>query len=407
MSDSEQTTSSTAPLFGVLAEFDTPTALVKAARKVRDAGYRRWDTYTPFPIHGIEKDMGITMTKLPWFVIAMALTGMAAGIFFQYWFNAVDYKFIISGKPVWSWPANVPVIFEMTILFSAFGAIGGMMFLNNLPLPSHPLDLKERFRRVSDDKFFLLIEASDSKFDEADTRKLLEATSPVVLEDVLEDRVTSSTVPSWLMYAVVILGAASMVPFALFAQARTAKSREGRIHVVFDMDFTPAYKSQEKNVLFGDQRAMRNPPAGTVAQGKLQDDDHMFTGRIGATFATTLPAGIAANEATMEVGKQQFGIYCAPCHGLSGDGNGMVNQRASSLKQGWVPPSNLHQGYIREQAAGQLFNTITNGIRNMPGYAAQIDADERWAIVLYIRALQKSQAASANELSDAERAQLQ
>jgi mono/diheme cytochrome c family protein len=395
MSDSEQSTSSTAPLFGVLAEYDTPTALVKASRKVRDAGYRRWDTYTPFPIHGIEKDMGITMTKLPWFVLAMALTGMAAGTFFQYWFNAVDYPFLISGKPMWSWPANVPIIFEMTILFSAFGAIGGMLFLNNLPLPSHPLDLKERFRRVSDDKFFLLIEASDSKFDEADTRKLL------------EDRQTSANVPAGLMYAMIILGAASMVPFALFAQARTAKSREGRVHVVFDMDFTPAYKAQEKNVLFGDQRGMRLPPAGTVALGKLHEDDHMYTGRIGANFATTLPNGVEADDATMELGKQQFGIYCTPCHGITGDGNGMVNERASTLKQGWVPPSNLHQQYIREQAAGQLFNTITNGIRNMPGYAAQIDANERWAIVLYIRALQKSQATSVSELSEADRAQLQ
>jgi mono/diheme cytochrome c family protein len=406
MSDSEQTSNSAAPLFGVLAEYDTPTALVKAARKVRDAGYRRWDTYTPFPIHGIEKDMGITMTKLPWFVLCMALLGMAAGTYFQFWTNAVDYRWLVSGKPFWSWPANIPIIFEMTILFSAFGALGGMLFLNNLPLPSHPLDLKERFRRVTDDKFFLVIEASDAKFDEKDTRALLEATTPVVLEDVPEDRVTSNVVPRALMYTLVILGVASLVPFALFAQARTAKSRQGRIHVVWDMDFTPAYKAQEANILFGDQRAMRTPPPGTVAQGHLEDDDHMFTGKVGDSYATTLPAGITASEATMQIGKQQFGIYCAPCHGLGGEGNGMVNERASSLKQGWVPPSNLHQQYIKEQPAGQLFSTITNGIRNMPGYAAQVDPDERWAIVLYLRALQKSQAASSSELSDADRAQL-
>jgi mono/diheme cytochrome c family protein len=408
MSDSEHTpsTSNKAPLYGVMAEYDTPTALVLASRKVRDAGYRRWDTYTPFPIHGIEKAMGIQMTKLPWFVLGMALLGLASATVFQYWTNSVDYKWLISGKPFWSWPANVPIIFEGTILFSAFATIGGMLFLNNLPLPAHPLDLKERFGRASDDKFFLVIEASDPKFDEKDTRKLLESTSPAVLDDVLEDRVTSDQIPKGLMYALVIAGAASLVPFAMFAQARVSKSEKGRFHLVWDMDFTPSYKAQSDNNLFDDQRAMRKPPQGTVAVGQLKNDDHLYRGQIKGAWAATLPKKMVADETTMALGRQQFGIYCAPCHGLSGDGNGMVHQRASTLKQGWVPPSNLHQKYIKEQPAGQLFATITNGIRNMPGYASQIDPEERWAIVLYLRALQKSQGASVGELTDAERAQL-
>lgn len=406
MSDSEKPIATEAPLYGLIAEYDTPTALVHAARKVRDAGFRRWDTYTPFPIHGIERDMGIKMTKLPWFVLCFALMGMAAGTYFQFWTNSVDYRWLISGKPFWSWPANIPIIFEMTILFSAFAAIGGMMFLNNLPLPSHPLDLKDRFRRVSDDKFFLVIEASDPKFDERDTRGLLASTHPAVLDDVLEDRVTSDKVPAPLMYALVILGAATLIPFALFAQARASTMREGRLHVVWDMDFTPAYKAQEGNPLFGDQRAMRNPPEGTVALGQLHEDDHLYTGKVGGAWALSLPEEIPANDVTMQRGKQQFVVYCAPCHGQSGEGDGIINQRAAKLKQGWVPPSNLHQQYIKEQAAGALFGTISNGIRNMPSYAAQIIPEDRWAIVLYVRALQKSQAASVTDLTDAERAQL-
>lgn len=396
-----------APLHGILAEYDTPTAVVKASKKVRDAGYTRWDTYTPFPIHGMDKAMGIKMTRLPWFVICAALTGLATAIWLQWWTNAVDYPWIVSGKPFWSWPANVPIMFELTVLFSAFATLGGMLFLNNLPLPSHPLDLKERFRRVSDDRFFLLIEARDPHFDEEETRKLLNATSPVVLDEVHEDRSSSEHLPRWLTYVLVIAVAASLVPFAMFAKARASKMEEGRRHLIWDMDFTPSYKAQAGNPLYADGRAMRPPPEGTVALGNLNEDDHLHLGKLpGGAWATTLPRSIRADDETMELGKVKFGTYCTPCHGYAGEGNGMVNQRAASLKQGWVPPSNLHDARFHLQPAGEIFNTITNGIRNMPSYGSQLDAEERWAIVLYVRALQQSRKTPANQLSPDERAKL-
>src|SRR5690606_22714994 len=253
----DQDEQKSAPLHGILAEYDTPTAVVKASKKVRDAGYTKWDTFTPFPIHGIEKAMGIKMTILPWFVICAALVGLATAIVLQWWTNAVDYKWLISGKPFWSWPANVPIMFELTILFSAFATLGGMLVLNNLPLPSHPLDLKERFRRASDDKFFLLIESRDPRFDEAATRKLLEETAPVVLDEVHEDRTTSDMIPKALLYTLIVVASASLVPFAMFAKARSSKMEEGRMHVVWDMDFAPSYKTQGSNPLFADGRSMR------------------------------------------------------------------------------------------------------------------------------------------------------
>lgn len=406
-SSTAATSQASAPLHGILAEYDTPTAVVQASKKVRDAGYENWDTYTPFPIHGIDKAMGIKMTKLPWFVICAALTGLATAIVLQWWTNAVDYRWIISGKPFWSWPANVPIMFELTVLFSAFATLGGMLALNNLPLPSHPLDLKERFRRVSDDKFFLLIEARDPRFDEVATRKLLAETSPVVIDDVQEDRTTSDRLPKPLVYTLIVVACASLVPFAIFAQARNAKMEEGRRHLVWDMDFAPAYKAQSGNPLFKDGRSMRTPPQGTVAQGQLQADDHFYRGKTpGGDWALTLPEGVDADEETMELGKAQFGIYCAPCHGHDGEGNGMVNARASKLAQGWVPPTNLHEARLRTMPAGEIFNTITNGIRNMQPYGSQISPEERWAIILYVRALQKSSAAPSLQLSDADRAAL-
>jgi len=403
----DQDAQANAPLHGILAEYDSPTAVVLASKKVRDAGYTRWDTYTPYPIHGIEKAMGIRMTILPWFVIVFAIIGLLTATALQWGTNAMDYKWLISGKPFWSWPANVPIIFELTVLFSAFSTLAGMLALNNLPLLAHPLDLKERFRRVTDDKFFLLIEARDPKFDESNARKLLEATAPVVLDTVKEDRSSSALIPRGLIYAGIVLGVASLVPFAVFAQARTAKMDKGRLHLVWDMDFTPSYKTQSDNPLFEDQRAMRKPPVGTVAQGHLNADDHLHLGKNAeGNWATTLPAGMQADEATMALGKAQFGIYCTPCHGFAGEGNGMVHKKASALGQGWVPPTNLHEERVRNLAAGDMYNTITRGIRNMPAYGSQMDDQERWAVVLYVRALQKSRTVGVGQLTDAERSQL-
>lgn len=393
MSEAKPTETGPAPLHGLLAEYDTPQALVSAAEKVRDAGYTHWDTYTPFPIHGIEPAMGIKYTVLPWIVFGMGLTGLAIGVSMQWWMNAYDYPWIVSGKPFWSIPANVPVAYELTILLSAFGAIFGMLGLNKLPHPSHPLDLKRRFARATDDKFFLLIEARDAKFDEAATKKLLDSTHPALLDDVLEDRVSSDEIPRGILYGLVILTVASLVPFALAVRARETKSDKPRIHVVFDMDSQAKFKAQRENPFFEDGRAMRPDVEGAVAVGQLNDDDHLHQGKVGGAFARTFPASITPTEANMKRGAERFGVYCSPCHGLSGAGDGMVHERAAALEQGtWVQPTNLNQDYLRQKPVGELFNTVTHGVRNMPGYGRQIDVEDRWKILLYVRALERAAA---------------
>ena len=158
----------TAPLpqpCGILAEYDTAERLVRAAREVRDLGYRRFDTFTPYPVHGIDSAMGIRPTRLPWLVAAAGLVGCVTAVLLQWWTNAFDYPWIVSGKPFWSVPATIPITFELTVLFAAITAMVGMLVLNGLPHPSHPLDLKQRFSRVTDDRFFLFIEAVDRRFD--------------------------------------------------------------------------------------------------------------------------------------------------------------------------------------------------------------------------------------------------
>ena len=125
-----ETSNTNGELYGVMAEFDDVTTLCNAADKVRDAGYTKWDCHTPFPVHGLDDLMGIKFTKLPWVVLIMGLTGCSLAVLMQWWMNAVDYPYDISGKPQWSLPANIPVIFEMTVLFSAFTAFFGMWIAN-------------------------------------------------------------------------------------------------------------------------------------------------------------------------------------------------------------------------------------------------------------------------------------
>ena len=396
-----------APVHGILAEYDTPGELITASKKIRDAGFEKWDTYTPFPIHGIDPAMGIKMTRLPWVVLAAGLTGLTTAILLQWYANAFDYKFISSGKPFWSIPANVPIYFELTVLLSAFAALFGMLAMNNLPQPSHPLDLKKRFARVTDDRFFLLIEAADPRFDEDATHQLLAETNPAVLDIVREDRSSSGKLPSGVIYALVVLGAASLVPFAFIAKARAAKTETPRVHVMGDMDWQLKYQAQQENTIFADGRAERPDVPGTVAVGELRDDDHLYIGKENGVWARTFPPAIEPTTENIERGKERYGIYCAPCHGLSGNGDGPIATRATNLSEGtWIPPTNLHQDYLRFMPVGQLFDAASNGVRNMAGYGQLIPTEDRWTIIMYLRALQRSRQSNIADLPEADRASL-
>ena len=160
-------------IHGVVAYYDSVDGVMDASRKIRDAGYKRWDAYTPFPVHGIDEAMGTRATILPWIVLGMGLSGLIVGLGLQWYTNAVDYVFLISGKPDWSLLANIPVTFELVILFSAYTAFFGMLALNKLPHLSNPLHKLERFKRITDDKFAICVEAKDPNFDLARVQKLL------------------------------------------------------------------------------------------------------------------------------------------------------------------------------------------------------------------------------------------
>lgn len=159
--------------WGVLAEFDTTPGLYHACEKVRDAGFKQWDAHTPFPVHGLDDAMGLPPSKLPWIVLVLGLSGTATAFALQYFVHSVEYLIVISGKPFFALPAYVPIMFELSVLFAAFGSVFGMLGLNKLPQFHHPLFRSRRFEAVTDDKFFISIEATDAKFDTEETVEFL------------------------------------------------------------------------------------------------------------------------------------------------------------------------------------------------------------------------------------------
>jgi len=190
------TLDATPEVYGVMGEFHDVDSVIAAAEKIRDAGFVQWDVHSPFPIHGIDRAMGIRPTILPWIVLGGGITGLLGGLVLSFWANATSlpglpyalpgYQMLISGKPIWSLPANIPVIFETTVLLSAFGAVFGMLLLNRLPMLYHPLFKSARFARVTDDRFFVVIEATDPRFDRKSAAEFLRSLGAHAVEEIEE-----------------------------------------------------------------------------------------------------------------------------------------------------------------------------------------------------------------------------
>jgi len=230
--------------------------------------------------------------------------------------------------------------------------------------------------------------------------------------------------PFWLMAIFLVGVVITWVPLAVIARARVSRSEEPRIHILQDMGTQPKYREQQTSEVFADGRADRQRVTGTVARGMLDEDDQYnrgfvrtidSSGKSTVRFFDEFPGQVTVNRALLERGQQRFNIYCYVCHGYDGAGNGPVAQRATQLSQieippgdpplvsNWIAPANLLTDTIRGRPNGQIFNTITNGIRSMPPYGTQIPVADRWAIVAYVRALEVAQNAPLSVMSKNDR----
>ncbi|QDU80803.1 hypothetical protein Pla110_25380 [Polystyrenella longa] len=431
MFDETTSTETVTTVEGVLAEYDNPHALMAAAEKVRDAGFKKWDAHTPFPLHGLDKAMGVRTSILPFLVLGGGFVGVVAALGLQYFTNAYDYRFMISGKPYFSLPASIPVTFELMILFSAFAAFFGMFALNQLPKFANALFHNERFLRVTSDRFFIVIEAADPSYNAADVNSLLQSTGAINVETYYSDT-TETRFPKQIKSALITVALLAMFVPGLIIVKRNTTSINPRFHIVPDMDWQPYFKPQNTNPYFADDRAMRPQIEGTIARGNLEDDSRFYRGIepggeaelanfLNASFqeepadgeeppaADAVPVvdntpwvselPIEVNEVNMERGRQRYRIYCSTCHGLGGEGDGLITLRAQQIGSStWVTPVQLSSESVVNQPVGKIFNTISHGIRKMPGYGSQIPVEDRWAIALYVRALQKSRTATEDQI---------
>lgn len=434
----ENTTEENTKLVGLLAQFDDPNSLIEACDQCRQSGFTKTDAFTPFPVHGIDPALGIKRSILPFIVLSVGITGLFIGLGLQFFANssAFDeispfkgYAYMIGGKPIFSVPANIPVTFEIIVLSSAFATFLGMWGLNRLPMFSNPLHRISRFKRATNDKFFLMIEAGDDKFDRTATEAKMTSWGAVAIEEVRQD-LTDTTLPKWLSLTGVVLAILLLLPPIMIFRAKGMVNRQPRLHFNPDMDWQDKFKAQtvgpisedESNPhLFADMRAMRQPVVGSISYGNLETDSHMFQGLNAdakpvpgkdnlADYATEFPADLDINKVFLARGKQRFEIYCSACHGYAGQGDGLVNQRAMALNQSgdaaWTAAKSLHDPEVKDltkNPVGRLFNTISYGRGTMGPYKDQIIAKDRWAIVAYVKALQETGLpVSSKEADDAE-----
>jgi len=212
--------------------------------------------------------------------------------------------------------------------------------------------------------------------------------------------------PKGLRHLVLFLIALALLPPAIIAFARTFPSKKPPIHYIQDMDNQAKFRAQQATEIYADRRAMRMPVPGTVAQGELRIDEGYETGRVNRQWIEDFPEQVTVDLDFIERGQQRFNVYCLPCHGPAGYGDGVIDKRAKDLLinasrghgTSWVPPKNLHDSQIVKQPVGKIYNTITSGFNMMPAHGPQIPIDDRWAITAYVKALQRSQAARIEDV---------
>lgn len=372
-------------LYSVSAIFRTADEIIHAAEETAKAGYTRFDVHTPYPVHGMDRAMRLKPSKLGYFALAFGLLGAVLGVGFMSWVSLVDYPLVIGGKPFWSWPAFVPVAFEITVLMASVLSIVTMIVLYfKFPNTSHPLHDTPYMKKVSSDGFGISIQADDPKFAEEDVRSFLTGLGGTEVAAIYypdEDRAHWKTLfePKFLgLLAVVAVVTSAATYFTLnvllYMEPFTWMSNQDKII------------PQATSAFFADGIGMRPPVEGTVARGMLP---YPFHGK--PAEAASLVNPLMPTREVYERGRKQYLVYCSPCHGNFGAGD-------SRLRGQFPNPPTLISEKLLTSRDGTIFHIITDGQNVMPPYGTRITRENRWAIVHHVRALQRAQHPKESDL---------
>lgn len=374
-------------LFGLAALYNTPNEIIEAASLVSGKGYEKFDVYTPYPLHGMDDAMGLGRPKIGRLSFVMGLSGTVLALLMIGWMSGIDYKNIIGGKPFFSLPPSIPITFEVTILLTGIATVFGMLILfNKLPKINSPLNDTDFMRNVSSDKYGIVIKADDDKFIEPDVKNLYLSTGAFDIQNIYyrETNLTEKTPIFEKKFIGAIIGTAIVTAILTYFTLN---------YVLYDIEpfdwmwHQPRIDSQSPSTFFPNKSGMREPVKGTVARGFLP---YEFQGMPDSSVKF-LSNPLAVSKKVIERGQDRFNIYCSPCHGYFGDGDGR-------LKGQFPKPPSLHTVKATDWPDGNIYHVITNGQNVMPSYAEQVSRDDRWAIIHYIRALQKSKNAKDEEL---------
>lgn len=371
-------------IYGIAATFKTPDEIIKAAKATVEAGYIHFDVNTPYPVHGMDNAMKMKSSKLGFITLIMGLAGAAIALLMMYYTMSIDYPMIIGGKPYFALPAFIPVTFELTVLLATLSTVGTMIALFfRLPDNNHPIHDTNYMKQVSADKYGLVIEAADDKYNETEVLTLLKNLNALTTEIIYFPEAVEYPVlqPKFIMFLVAVAivvsgGTYFALNKLLYMTPFNWMMDQGKL--------TP----QKPSELFADGRGMQLPVQGTVARGFIP---YPYAGQTNPTEVLSNPT--LPTKENLELGKAKFFTYCSPCHGYFADGD-------SRLRGQFPNPPTLHSKRARDFSDGMIYHIITNGQNAMPSYAAQITRDERWAIVNYVRALQRAKNASDQDLID-------
>lgn len=372
-------------VYGVTALFDKPNDIKHAAEETVKSGYTKFDVNSPYPLHGFEKFMNLKTSKIGYVTLFFGLFGAALAFLFMTWVTSSNYKLIIGGKPYFTWPAFIPITFEVTVLSAALGTVGVLLFIMlRLPGTSHPLHDTDYMKAVSSDKFGLVITAIDPLFDEKKIKDFLKSVGGKNIETIYEDTEEAKSIrvfsPRFILAIVITIIVSAFVEHFILNQ------------LVYMQPFTwmwyqPKVVPQTPSTFFSDGYAMRMPVKGTVARGFMP---YEYTGAPDSVLKL-LSNPLPTTPEVIARGKKEFLIYCSPCHGNYAQGD-------SRLKGQFPNPPTLHSDKVRNWPDANIYNVITNGQNVMPPYAKSVSRNDRWAIIHYIRVLQRAMNAPDSDL---------
>jgi len=370
--------------YAVLGLFDTPDALMQAIPRVRASKLGTVEAYTPYPIHGIDEALGLRRSPLGGMVLVMGILGAITAFGFQYWISAIDYPIITGGKAANSWEAFIPIMFEVTVLFATFTAgLGMLLLLNKLPFFGHPVLSSKSIKGITRDRFALAIEADDEAFSSTSAAEVLRDAGAVEVEVLpAPDRSPFLTSDFILRTLGGIFAACLVAGVAMFFATKWFPLLPPMRY----MQDQPRLNAQKGSTFFKDGHGMQRPVAGTVARG------HLPTATGTQEAAASLVNPLPRTKAVFAQGKKAYGNRCEVCHGAIGNGVGSLTAAYGGK------PANLQAQQFRDYPDGKIYWAIVNGKNAMPAHAADLTDTQRWAVVHYVRALQRAQNAKDEDL---------